>query len=116
MNDELARAMVELNKEDLLCSVKARADAGEDPLGVLEECRLGMALVGERFQAGDYYLAEMMLAAEMFKSVVSILDPLMQGGRDACPRARIVLATSARTFLPPCCGHRGSRFTTSVSM
>ena len=31
-----------------------------------------MALVGERFQQGDYYLSELLLAAEIFKSMTGV--------------------------------------------
>jgi methanogenic corrinoid protein MtbC1 len=93
MSDELAMALVELKRDDVLETVKEKAERGDDPLGLLEECRRGMTIVGDRFQSGEFYLAEMMLAAEIFKGVVSILDPHMEKVRPPKPLGKVVLAT-----------------------
>ena len=93
MGDELAMALVELKRDDVLETVKEKAERGDDPLGLLEECRRGMTIVGDRFQSGEFYLAEMMLAAEIFKGVVSILNPHMEKVRPPKPLGKVVLAT-----------------------
>jgi methylmalonyl-CoA mutase cobalamin-binding domain/chain len=93
MSDALAMALVELKRDDVLGTVKERAERGDDPLGLLEECRRGMTIVGDRFQSGEFYLAEMMLAAEIFKGVVSILNPHMEKVRPPKPLGKVVLAT-----------------------
>ncbi len=93
MSDELAMALVELKRDDVLETVKEKAERGDDPLGLLEECRRGMTIVGDRFQSGEFYLAEMMLAAEIFKGVVSILNPHMEKVRPPKPLGKVVLAT-----------------------
>jgi methanogenic corrinoid protein MtbC1 len=93
MGDELAMALVELKRDDVLNAVKDQAERGDDPLAVLEECRRGMTIVGDRFQSGEFYLAEMMLAAEIFKGVVSILNPHMDKIHPPKPLGKVVLAT-----------------------
>jgi methanogenic corrinoid protein MtbC1 len=93
MGDELAMALVELKRDDVLNAVKDQAERGDDPLAVLEECRRGMTIVGDRFQSGEFYLAEMMLAAEIFKGVVSILNPHIDKIRPPKPLGKVVLAT-----------------------
>jgi methylmalonyl-CoA mutase cobalamin-binding domain/chain len=93
MSEELAAALVELRRDEVLNRVKALAERGDDPARILEESRRGMSMVGDRFQSGEFYLAEMMLAAEIFKGVVSILDPYMERVRPPKPLAKVVLAT-----------------------
>jgi methylmalonyl-CoA mutase cobalamin-binding domain/chain len=93
MSQELAMALVELKRDEVFDSVKERVGKGDNPLQVLEECRRGMTIVGDRFQSGEFYLAEMMLAAEIFKGVVAILSPHMDKVRPPKPLARVVLAT-----------------------
>ena len=93
MGDALAMALVELKRDEVLETVKEKAERGDDPLGLLEECRRGMTIVGDRFQSGEFYLAEMMLAAEIFKGVVSILNPHMEKVRPPKPLGKMVLAT-----------------------
>lgn len=93
MSDALAMGLVELKRDEVLGGVKDKAQRGDDPLKILDECRRGMTIVGDRFQSGEFYLAEMMLAAEIFKGVVSILDPHMEKVRPPKPLGKVVLAT-----------------------
>ena len=103
MSDALAMALVELKRDEVLETVKEKAERGDDPLGLLEECRRGMTIVGDRFQSGEFYLAEMMLAAEIFKGVVSILNPLMEKVR---PRSLMQVAViPAKAGIPQHLSH-----------
>ena len=39
-----------------------------------------LQIVGKRFQAGDWFLAELVYAAEIAKTVMSLLSPLLEAG------------------------------------
>jgi methylmalonyl-CoA mutase cobalamin-binding domain/chain len=93
MPEKLAMALVELKREAALDMVKVRVEKGEDPVQILEECRQGMTIVGDLFQKGEYYLAEMMLSAEIFKKLAAILEPHLGKARPPKPLGRVVLAT-----------------------
>jgi len=51
---------------------------GVDPVEILEESRAGMSVVGERFQSGEYFLSEMIMAAEIFTAIMDSLRPRMK--------------------------------------
>lgn len=93
MSEALSLALVALKRDEVVALVKTRAASGEDPFAILEECRHGMNVVGERFQAGDYYLAELLLSAEIFKAAVAILDPYLAKAGPHEPLGTVVLAT-----------------------
>ncbi len=93
MSENLAMAIVELERDEALDMVKRRCEKGENPLHILDECRQGMIIVGERFQEGEYFLSELMLSAELFKGVVGILDPYLVKTRPPQPRGKVVVAT-----------------------
>jgi methylmalonyl-CoA mutase cobalamin-binding domain/chain len=93
MPQELAEALVELQRDTVLSAVKSRAASGEDPRQILEECRQGMTMVGERFHRGDYFLAELILSGETFKEAMTILKPYLVRARPSAPLAKVVLAT-----------------------
>jgi methylmalonyl-CoA mutase cobalamin-binding domain/chain len=93
MSEELRRAIVELDRGIVPVLVKRRLARGDDPLAILEECRRGMAIVGDRFQDGEYFLAELLLSAEIFKKAVAILDPHLARARSPEPTGKVVLAT-----------------------
>ena len=93
MSEELAMSIVELERDKVEGAVRSKAEKGENPIQILEECRQGMIIVGERFQKGDYYLAELMLAAEIFNGATAILEPYMANVRPSESLGKMVLAT-----------------------
>jgi methanogenic corrinoid protein MtbC1 len=92
-SEDLAMAIVELKRDEAIDMVKRRCEKGEKPLQLLDECRRGMIIVGERYQKGTYFLSELMMSAELFKEVVGILDPYLAKTRPPKPRGKVLLAT-----------------------
>ncbi|MBL7119095.1 MAG: cobalamin-dependent protein [Dehalococcoidia bacterium] len=93
MSDDLITSLVDLESDDVIDMVKSRVGRGEDPVQILEECRQGMTTVGDRFQKGDYFLAELLLSAQIFKEAVAILQPYLARSRPAKSLGKVVLAT-----------------------
>jgi len=93
MSEELATAILELERDSIEQLVEQRLESEDDPLRVLEECRLGMARVGERFQAGEYYLSELILSAELFERAMTLLDPHLRTRAPGENPGKVVLAT-----------------------
>jgi len=93
MFEELSTALVELKRDEAVEIVRSKIDGGEDPLQILEECRRGMTIVGDRFQKGEYFLAELILSAEIFKGAVAILEPYLASASKSEPLGKVVLAT-----------------------
>ena len=85
--------IVELKRDEVARVVKSRLEKGDDPIQILDECRQGMTKIGDRFQQGDYFLAELLLSAEIFKASVSILQPYLARARPSKPLGKITLAT-----------------------
>lgn len=82
-----------MKRDEVAELVRRRAARGDDPFAILAECQRGMAAVGERFQAGDYYLSELLLAAEIFKAAAAVLDPYLARAGSPEPLGTVVLAT-----------------------
>ena len=92
MSQDLRAAVLGLQRAKAVELVESRIAGGEDPLAILDECRQGMSLVGERFQAGEYYLADLLLSAEIFKTAAALLEPHLKAARSS-PAGTVVLAT-----------------------
>lgn len=90
---DLAKAVENLQKDEVLGEVQRRIESGDDVLKILEECRNGMTIVGEKFQSGEAFLAELMLSGEIFKETLNILKPHMtqEGSNDK--KGTVVMAT-----------------------
>ncbi len=89
---EIPTALAELNEQEVARLVKERLDAGDDPVAVLDDCRRGMDIVGERYKAGDYFLSELIVSGEIFKDSMKLIEPHLK--TDATASAtKIVLGT-----------------------
>jgi methanogenic corrinoid protein MtbC1 len=93
MSEELSTAIVELAHDDVPEMIARRLEAGDDPLAMLAECREGMTRVGQRFQDGDYFLAELLLSAEIFKDAVAQIEPHLPATLHDRVAGTVVLAT-----------------------
>jgi methylmalonyl-CoA mutase cobalamin-binding domain/chain len=72
--------------------VKSMLDAGVNPVEIMEECRKGMLAIGERFERGEFFLSEMIMAAEIFKQVTEQIKPYFSGSASEA-RGKVVIGT-----------------------
>jgi 5-methyltetrahydrofolate--homocysteine methyltransferase len=94
MKSELVDVIAELNEEKALEIVNKALDEGENPLSILSACQEAMAVVGERFEKQEYYLAELMMAGELLKQISEIVKPrLNAAGNDSETKGKIVIGT-----------------------
>ncbi len=75
MADELAMKISDLEESEVLELVKMRLQRGEDAMAVLSSCQEGMKLVGERFEAGEYFISDLMMSGEILKKATEMLAP-----------------------------------------
>jgi methylmalonyl-CoA mutase cobalamin-binding domain/chain len=73
--DNILNAIVELDEPTALELSEKLLDSGADPVQILEKCRVGMNIVGDKFEAGEFFLSEMIMAAEIFKQVMDKIRP-----------------------------------------
>ena len=93
MTEELSDLILNFKREAVLETVERRLGAGEDPLRILDDCRRGMTLVGERFQEGDFFLAELILSAEIFKEVTAVIEPRLSRAKSPQTKCRVLIGT-----------------------
>ena len=63
----LAQAVGDLEEDKAVVLVQDKLAKGEAALSILEELQAGMNIVGERFESGEYFLSELIYAADIFK-------------------------------------------------
>lgn len=92
MGESLAVLLAELREDEALAEVRASLQGGGDPLALVEELRQGMSEVGRRFEAGEYFLSELIMSAEIFKEAVELIQPHLHAGSGG-DKGAIVLGT-----------------------
>ena len=95
MESDLVGALADLKEDEALAMVQARLDAGDDPLGIFDDARRAMEIVGERFSASEYFIPELVYAGEILKEVAGLVKPRMAAGTEQARLGKIVLGTVA---------------------
>ena len=75
---EIVDAIVDLDEPRALDLADEMLKSGVDPVEILERCRKGMSIVGERFESGDFFLSEMIMAAEIFNQIMEQIRPRLK--------------------------------------
>jgi methanogenic corrinoid protein MtbC1 len=92
MSDPLATALSDLDEATVMTLVQERVAAGTAPQAILASCREGMALVGQRYEAGEYFVSELIMAGEVFKGAVALIGPGLTA-RSGPKRGTVVVGT-----------------------
>lgn len=75
----LSQALADLNEEELKSIVKEKLEGGVPAVEILTGCQAGMLEVGNRYQTGEYFLAELVYAGEIMKDIMADLGPMLEG-------------------------------------
>jgi methanogenic corrinoid protein MtbC1 len=67
----------------------------KNPIRVLDLCRAAMDIVGKRFEVGEYFLPELVLAGEMLEIIAGLARPLIKEGPGEAPQklGRVLIGT-----------------------
>ena len=90
--DQIKAAMGELDEDEVLKLVKealASGDAGK----ALTACQEGLSVVGDRFEAKEYYVSDLIYAGDIMGEAVAILKPALASGAGSSSVGKVVLCT-----------------------
>ncbi len=90
MLERVTAALAELEEDEVLRLVGEGLEGGTEPLALLRACQEGMIRVGERFEAADYFVSDLMMSGEIFKQVSELLRPHLAADGSASAGAAVV--------------------------
>ena len=90
---DLAKAMTELEEDLVITSVKEQCAAGVPAVEVLAQLQAGMEGVGKLYEAGDYYLSELIMSAEVFSNAAELLGSALAESGDSKTVGTVILGT-----------------------
>jgi methanogenic corrinoid protein MtbC1 len=93
MSEKLVSCIAEMQEEEALALAKELLSAGTPPTAILDDCRAAMEVVGKRFEEGQYFIPELILAGEMLKSISDEVKLHMRGDHDAKKGAKVIVGT-----------------------
>jgi len=74
----LRDSLVSLDSEKVKETVNFALGSGIEPLKIVNSLADGMRMVGERYEAGDFFLPELMVAGEIMKKAMAIITPYLK--------------------------------------
>lgn len=79
-NEQIMSALVELDESRTIQLIKGRLAENTPATEILDDLQVAMATVGERFAQGKYFLAELIMAAEIFSQAMEHIEPKLTDG------------------------------------
>jgi methanogenic corrinoid protein MtbC1 len=95
MSGDFVNLLADLKEEEVLKLTKKRLEAKEDPLKILEDGRKGMAIIGNRFAGGEYFLPELVFSGELLKEITELVKPYLKGDVKQKKLGKVVIGTVA---------------------
>lgn len=93
MSEALVTAIVEMDEDQAVALTKQLLAQGTDPLSVLEDCRVAMGEVGHRFETGEYFISELILAGEILKQVSAEVKPMIKAEPNGSTKTKVLIGT-----------------------
>jgi 5-methyltetrahydrofolate--homocysteine methyltransferase len=95
MSDKLVDAIAGMRETEAFGLAEKMLRDGVHPLQVLEQCRKAVEKVGKRFEIGQYFLPELIMAGEMLKKISSMAEPFLKAaaGDQSASLAKVVLGS-----------------------
>ena len=93
MSEELINAIVDMDDEQAVALTKSLLAQGTDPMAVLADCRTAMGEVGRRFETGEYFISELILAGEILKAISAEVKPLIKQEANGGQKTKVLIGT-----------------------
>lgn len=93
---QLVEWLADMNEDDAVALAnRMLLEDKSDPMHVLDLCRAAMDIVGKRFEEGEYFLPELVLAGEMLDNIGAVAKPLIKaaGGGATKTHGRVLIGT-----------------------
>jgi len=78
LSEEMIKAIVELNEPKAIEIAKKRLEAGEDPLKILDDLKRAAEVIGEKYEKGEYFVADLVMAGEILKGLSEVVRPKLR--------------------------------------
>lgn len=79
MTQKLIDAIIDMREADVADLTNELLESGATPATILGACKDAMDVIGKRYETGEAFIPELMMAGEMMTIVTDILMPIMEG-------------------------------------
>lgn len=91
-DSELVDALVNLDEKHVPEMVQRQLNSGKPARKILEDLKKGMDRVGEKYTSKVYFLSDLIMAAEVFKSAMQLIEPNLETSKEK-EKGTVVIGT-----------------------
>ncbi|MBA7599708.1 Methionine synthase [subsurface metagenome] len=84
-----------MKEKEALKIVEARLNAGEEPLGILNDARKALEIVGKRFADSEYFIPDLVYSSEILKVITDMVKPRLAKEAEVKSLGKVVMGTVA---------------------
>ena len=70
--------IVQLNENNVNELVKSRLEKNEDPLSIMDDVKVAMKIIGEKFSNKEYFLPELIMSGEILRQIFDQIGPKLK--------------------------------------
>lgn len=85
--------VADLKEQEVLSLVASRLKRRDDPLAIVQDCQEGLRQVGLRYEKQEYFLAGLIMAGEIFREVIELVQPVIEEQHNGNNTGLILLGT-----------------------
>ncbi|UQZ90417.1 cobalamin-binding protein [Deltaproteobacteria bacterium Smac51] len=91
--EKLSRTLVELDDECCVSITSELLEQGIEPIEILSCCEKALAVIGEKYAAGEYYIAGLIMAGELMSQITDEVTPWLPHSQVRGSRGRVLIGT-----------------------
>ena len=95
MAGDLCSTLADLKEKEALSIVQERLNAGDNPMGILDDARRAMEIVGKRFADSQYFIPDLVYSGEILKGINDMVKPKLAKAAGAKRLGKVVMGTVA---------------------
>ena len=93
MLEKLMDAIVNIREQEAIETAQALINSGEDAFDILDKSTQAIEEVGKRFEAGTYFLPELLMSGEVLKKIADIIKPHFKRESVAAKKGKALIGT-----------------------
>jgi methanogenic corrinoid protein MtbC1 len=93
MSQKLVDAMINMREKEALEIARALLDGNEEPIGILDDGTRAMEEIGKRFEKGNCFLPELIMAGEMMRQIAEMVKPKLKGHVSPQKQGKVIIGT-----------------------
>ena len=93
MSDKLINSIVEMREDEAIQTVEEMMNNNVPVMDIMDECKLAMEKVGQKFEEGEYFVPQLLMAAEIMTQITEMTKDDLQAETDDDKIDTIIMGT-----------------------